>query len=379
MLRLTDIVDILVVAAMLWVAIYWIRRARSRLALAGVGILVAVFVLARALDLVLTVRILQGFFAALVLVLVVVFQDDLRRLFEQLAVWSTRRRAERPRGDRVDILCRAVGRLAAQRTGALIVLPGVAPLEPHIRGGVHLGGELSVPLLLSLFDPHSPGHDGAVIVQDHRVSRFAVHLPLSVDRDQLDGRGTRHAAALGLSERCDALCIVVSEEAGSVSVAQEGRLEVLPPPPRLEVGLHEYLMTGDAGGVKASRRLTTRWLEAAASLLVAVVFWAVFIPGGAPIEMTRSVPVEVFNLPQGYVLEEIEPAHVSVRVRAPRRNLLLRERELNVRLDAFLAGLGRRTFEVTPVSVEHPPAMTVLDVEPGQVRLQVRKGADAGG
>jgi uncharacterized protein (TIGR00159 family) len=376
-LRLTDIADILVVAAMVWLAIYWIRRARSRLALSGLGILVAVFLVARILDLVLTVRILQGFFAALVLVMVVVFQDDLRRLFEQLAVWSTRRQAERPRGDRVDIICRAVGGLAERRSGALIVLHGTAPLEPHIAGGIRLDGELSVPLLLSLFDPHSPGHDGAVIVENHRVSRFAVHLPLSTDRDQLDGRGTRHAAALGLSERCDALCIVVSEEAGTVSVAQEGRLKTLPPPPVLE-SLREYLTTGDAEDARATRPLTSRWLEAAAALLVAAVFWAVFVPGGAPIEMTRSVPVVVFNLPQDYVLEGVEPTHLSVRVRAPRRSLFLRERELSVRLDAFLAGLGRRTFEVTPVSVEHPPAVTVLDVEPPQVRLRLRKRADAG-
>jgi hypothetical protein len=170
---------------------------------------------------------------------------------------------------------------------------------------------------------------------------------------------------------------VVSEEAGTVSVAQEGRLKTLPPPPVLE-SLREYLTTGDAEDARATRPLTSRWLEAAAALLVAAVFWAVFVPGGAPIEMTRSVPVVVFNLPQDYVLEGVEPTHLSVRVRAPRRSLFLRERELSVRLDAFLAGLGRRTFEVTPVSVEHPPAVTVLDVEPPQVRLRLRKRADAG-
>ena len=91
-------------------------------------------------------------------------------------------------------------------------------------GGIELEGKISEPLLKSLFDPHSPGHDGAVIVGNERISRFAAHLPLSKDFKQLAHVGTRHSAALGLAELSDALCIAVSEERGTISVARDGRL-----------------------------------------------------------------------------------------------------------------------------------------------------------
>src|SRR5690606_23301634 len=114
---------------------------------------------ARWLGLQMTVWILQGFFAVGVLVLVVVFQEDLRRALDQLAVWGLRRKPQSAPPDAVDVLTRTVRRLAATRTGALIVIPGREPLDRHVDGGVELGGRLSEPLLLSIFDPHSPGHD----------------------------------------------------------------------------------------------------------------------------------------------------------------------------------------------------------------------------
>src|SRR5262249_56151173 len=120
---------------------------------------------------------------------------------------------------------------AAAGLGALFVLPRPEPIEGHVGGAIPLGGRISEPLLLSIFDASSPGHDGAVILRGSQLERFAVHLPLSVNRAALGAGGTRHAAALGLSERCDATCIVVSEERGTVSVARDGAIRLLARPP----------------------------------------------------------------------------------------------------------------------------------------------------
>jgi len=221
-----DLVDIATVGVLLFLAIRFVRRTRGRRALTGLTLLGGVYLLARALDLQLTASLFQGFFAVLVLVFVVVFQEDLRRLFEQLG--SLRRRGSRDRRgvDVSDVIVRAVARLAATRTGALIVLPQREPIESHVEGGIPIDGRLSEPLLLSIFDASSPGHDGAVVLRGAWIERFAVHLPLSVNRAALGPGGTRHAAALGISERCDAICVVVSEERGTVSVARDGALRV---------------------------------------------------------------------------------------------------------------------------------------------------------
>ena len=239
--RITDLVDVLFVALLLWAALSFVRRARARIALAGVAIAGALYVLARQLELQLTVWILQGFFAVLVLVIVVVFQEDLRRLFEQIAVWSLRRKSGAAPPDVVDALVGSVRRLVADRTGALIVIPGREPIDRHVAGGIPLDGRLSEPLLLSLFDEHSPGHDGAAVLEGDRVTRFALHLPLSTDASQIGVGGTRHAAGLGLAERTDALCIVVSEERGTVSIARDGRLTRLAGPEALVAELRRFL------------------------------------------------------------------------------------------------------------------------------------------
>jgi DNA integrity scanning protein DisA with diadenylate cyclase activity len=154
-LQLTDVVDMLLVATFLWAAVAWLRKTRARLALLGILFLALVYLVARGFELQLTAWILQGFFAVSVIVVVVVFQEDLRRFFEQIAVWGLGRRPAAAPPDLVDLLVRAVARLASGRRGALLVLPGREPLDRHVEGGISLQGKLSEALLLSLFDPNS--------------------------------------------------------------------------------------------------------------------------------------------------------------------------------------------------------------------------------
>ncbi len=221
----TDIVDISFVTVLLYTAIVWFKRTRATLVFVGIFILGAVYIFARQLDLQLTTWILQGFFAIFLIIIVVIFQEELRQIFERLAIWSLGRQdTPTVRSETIDIIVGTLTDLAKDRIGALIVLPGNQPIERHINGGIELDGRLSENLLKSIFDPNSPGHDGAIIMDRDRISRFAAQLPLSKDFRQLTKVGTRHSAALGLAELSDALCLVVSEEKGRVSVAMDGKL-----------------------------------------------------------------------------------------------------------------------------------------------------------
>jgi uncharacterized protein (TIGR00159 family) len=374
--RITDVVDVAIVAFMLWATLAWLRRARARIALAGVAIAAGAYLLARQLELSMTVWILQGFFAVLVIVLVVVFQEDLRRLFEQIAIWGLRRKPPSAPPDAVDALVGAVRRLVAQRCGALFVIPGREPLDRHVAGGVPLGGLVSEPLLLSLFDPHSPGHDGAVSIEGDRVMRFAVHLPLSTDHAQLGMGGTRHAAALGLAERADALCIVVSEERGTVSIARDGRLRTLAGPELLAREIRRFL--ADRWPKQAPRRsraleLLRRWPEALFAVGTSAGLWLLLVPGATVAQYQRRLPVEVENLPAGWALESVEPTEVEVVLQGRRRDvyLALQQDKLSIKVDALLVQLGRRTFDVGPEQVEHPDSVTPVSVAPARVKLNV--------
>jgi uncharacterized protein (TIGR00159 family) len=376
-----DLVDIATVGVLLWLAIRFVRRTRGRRALTGLTLLGGVYLLARALDLQLTASLFQGFFAVLVLVIVVVFQEDLRRLFEQLG--TLRRGSARARRgvDVNDVIVRAVARLAATRVGALIVLPQREPIESHVEGGIPLDGRLSEPLLLSIFDPSSPGHDGAVVLRGPQIERFAVHLPLSVNRAALGPGGTRHAAALGLSERCDATCVVVSEERGTVSVARDGVIRVLARPQDLAQELFAARGARESSEGGDSRQPWWRdraGVDAALAAAGALALWLVFVPGSALTEVTVDARVKVTNLPDDLELESVDPAEVKVTLRGLRRDLVLSEPDqVTVRVDGFLARMGRRTFALAEDSVRRPETLDVVALHPDRVKVSVRPAAAA--
>ena len=369
----TDLVDIAVVGLLLWGLIAWTRRVHTRMALLGLAFLGVFYLIAQQFELQLTVWIFQGFLAALALVLVVVFQDDLRRLFEQIATLGLRRKAPRPDRFSLGALIRAVHKLAAKKRGALVVLPGREPLERHLQGGVFLDAEISEELLDSLFDPNSAGHDGALVMHNNKIAYFGVHLPLSENRDGMRGGGTRHAAALGLAERSDALCLVVSEERGTIGIAARGQLEILDDPGDLLDRIQDHLQ--HTGTKVKTRRIEWDWLgrrlvEGLFSFALALGAWLVFVPVE---EAVLQVPVAVENMPAGYALTNAPPA-VEIAVAGPRRAMLLASNaDFEVVIDANLVKFGRRTFEVSTQSVRHATGLEVTNIKPDKVKLTVQQ------
>lgn len=382
-LRLSDALDVTIVALLLWALIVWLRESRARFAIAGLAIVFGLYLLAQQLGLQLTVWLFQGFFAAAALVLIVVFQDDLRRLFERIATAGLRRRRPRPGPDTLECVVEVVTSLARSRTGALIVVPGRDVLDRYLEGGMFLRGRVSVPLLESLFDPHSTGHDGAVLLQGNEVSRFGVHLPLSSDVGSLGRGGTRHAAALGLSERSDALCIAVSEERGTVSVAHAGRLREVDVDGLRSV-FAEHLRVSNPSRRQASpvpwlRNAPAHWREGVFASVIAVVMWAALVPEEADVSMAFAVPVQVANLPEGYAVESMEPEEVHITVSGPRRNVTLANpANVRIRIDGQPIELGRRTFVIEQDAIEHPDALQVVTVTPQRIKLRVSRTEGAG-
>ena len=225
---LSDMMDMGIVALLVYAFLVWFKRTKAAFVVMGLLVLVGVYLLARVTGMVMTTRIFQGFFAIFIIAVVIIFQEELRRLFERIAVWSIARGARQtPAPREVDILVRALSDLARDKVGALIVLRGRDPLDRHLEDGWSLHGELSEALIESIFDSHSLGHDGAMVIEAGRVTCFGVHLPLSKSFAKITHMGLRHTAALGLAERSDALVLVVSEERGVISVARRAELGVI--------------------------------------------------------------------------------------------------------------------------------------------------------
>jgi diadenylate cyclase len=375
--RFVDAIDILIVALLCWLIITWAREARARVALGGVVAVAGLFGLATWLDLRLTTWILEGFIAIAALVVVIVFQDDLRRFFEGITLWVVRNVTPRPSNDVLDHLgdlCFALGR---ERIGSIFVFPGREPLDRLLDGGQYLDGRVSEPLLRSLLDPGTPGHDGAIVIRGGKVTRFGVHLPLSTEWSEIGPGGTRHAAALGLAERSDAFCIVISEERGEVSVAWRGRLSQVDSPKALRQFVERFLERTArrrrepwlASRLHLARR---NWREGLAATALAVGMWIHIGPGATLDRGSRTVPVVLANLPEGYRVEAIEPPMIDVEFEARRRDFVMaRDEGFEVRLDADLVGQGRRTFEVEAHQIHHPPQFEIVEVHPAQIRLRI--------
>jgi len=368
-----------IVSGLCWVAIAWVRESKARVALGGVAAIALLFWAATLLDLRLTTSLLQGFIAIAALVMVVIFQDDLRRFFEGITLWFVRSVTPRPAADALDELGELCFSLARSHVGSLFVFPGREPLDRLLDGGHYLEGRVSEPLLRSLLDPGTPGHDGAIILRGSKVSRFGVHLPLSTEWSEIGAGGTRHAAALGLAERSDALTIVVSEERGEVSVAWRGRLSKVADPKALRVLVEKFLERTAKKRREpwvASRLVLARrhWREGVLAAALASTLWVVTGPGAMVDRTSRAIPVVVDNVPEGYHVAAIEPSEVAVEFEGLRRDFVMApDADFQIHVDADLVDQGRRTFALEAEQVAHPPELRVVSVEPIKVRLSIEE------
>src|SRR5947207_9961127 len=222
-----DLVDILVVSLLIYELLKLIRGTRAVQMAMGGGVLVALFYGSRWAHLETVNWLVRNFVGYLVFAVIVLFQSDIRRALAHLGRAPFFRyfaKAESA-AESIEELVVAASMLAAQRIGAIIALERQIGLRNYIEGGIPLDAVLTYDLLLSIFQPSSPLHDGAVIVQDDRVAAAACFLPLTVNPKLGKELGSRHRAAIGLTEENDSIAIVVSEETGSVSVVAAGQID----------------------------------------------------------------------------------------------------------------------------------------------------------
>jgi diadenylate cyclase len=243
--RLRDVLDILVVAVVLYRVFVMFKETRAVQMLLGLGGLMVASFVARRFELYSTSWLLENFWSFWVLALIVLFQPELRRALAQLGqsrfFQGMTLVAREQRGHLLDDVVKAADVLAAKRIGALLVLERSTGLRNYAELGVPLDALVSADLLVSLFLPYSPLHDGAVFIRGDRVAAAGCFLPLSRNTQLARAMGTRHRAALGLAEETDAVVLVVSEETGRISLAVGGHMETPLDPDSLRRRLVELL------------------------------------------------------------------------------------------------------------------------------------------
>lgn len=230
----TDVAEIIILSFIIYQILVWIKSTRAWSLLKGFGVVLALLAVAAVFHMNTILWIAQNFFSLGITAIIIVFQPELRRALEQLGQknilssivpFDNNKRGEEGITDRtVSELVKACFEMGRERTGALIVIEQAVSLQEYERTGIPVDSLVSSQLILNVFEKNTPLHDGAVILSGNRIRSATCYLPLSDNMTLSKALGTRHRAAVGISEVSDSLTIVVSEETGSVSVAKNGRL-----------------------------------------------------------------------------------------------------------------------------------------------------------
>ncbi len=373
--RILDLVDIAIISVMISALLIWFKNRATRFVFLGITLLGVIYILARFFQLYLTTVVLQAFFAILLFVLVVIFQEDLRRFFERLALLGRFRKkilTVTTFSESAEIIAETTAALAHKRIGALIVIQGEDPLDRHLTGGSNLDGLLSQPLLESIFDPHSIGHDGAILVDGNRVMRFGCHLPLSANAARHGNLGLRHSAALGLSERSDAICIVVSEERGTISLAREERILEIANASALRIELETFFAkrTPLSKPTPILNWLKKNQREKVLAIVLASILWVVFGYQRETISRDFVVPIEYVNTPVEWVLEEPKVTEVKILLMGPTQAFqLLHPERMKVSVDLAQLRPGTQEITLTQDMIKAPSNLSVASISPGRIKI----------
>ena len=230
----TDVAEIIILAFIIYQIMNWIKSTRAWNLLKGFAVVLALLAVAAFFHMNTILWIAENFFSLGITAVIIVFQPELRRALEQLGEKNiltsivpfeeNKKEAEGVTDRTIQELIRACFEMGKARTGALIVMEQGVSLQEYERTGIAIDSAVSSQLILNIFEKNTPLHDGAVILSGNRIRSATCYLPLSDNMNLSKALGTRHRAAVGISEVSDSLTIVVSEETGSVSVAKNGRI-----------------------------------------------------------------------------------------------------------------------------------------------------------
>lgn len=261
---LIDVVQVLLIAVVVYYFILWIKQTRAYTLFKGMILIVLIVMIAALTGMETILWIFRNISTVVLVALVVIFQPELRKMLEQLGEKNTlsmlgmlnreKEGIERLSEQSVEEIVRACYEMGAVKTGALIVLERDIVLSEYEKTGIEIDAKISSQLLINIFEHNTPLHDGAVLVRNDRIQAATCYLPLSDNLSLNKNLGTRHRAAVGISEVSDALTIIVSEETGNVSYAQKGRINTGVTQTDLKEQLRTFLADGSTSDKKRKNR-----------------------------------------------------------------------------------------------------------------------------
>jgi len=370
-IRIQDIADILIMTFLMYQLYTWFSKTRAMQVLIGLGVVTLIYFATRFLDLYMTSWILQELGTVLIILIIVVFQAEIRQaLYRFSLLRSFFEPRETEQHSHFQQIAETLFLLAEKRTGALLVFKRSDSLADLMLNGVRLDCEITPQIIEAIFADGTPLHDGAALVRDDRIALASCHLPLSTNSDIPQYYGTRHRAALGLCERSDAIVVVVSEERGEVSLVEGEMFAKMGRPAELIAALEKRVSP-----VQETTRLTLRqklfsnMLPKTALLLTVTAFWVLITSRQGQITKI-SAPVIMHGVPEKLVLMQSYPEEVTLQLKSfssltPAPSTL----DISANIDLSEVSEGQTMVRIKNSDFSLPSGMAVTSVTPAAVKV----------
>ncbi|MBC7766954.1 DNA integrity scanning protein DisA nucleotide-binding domain protein [Arenimonas sp.] len=372
-----DMFDVLIITVCIYFVLVFIKQTRSFFILGALASLLILNFIAQTFDLTLTRQLVAPLLTLFIAIFVIVFQPEIRKFFKWISsgrITSFKKTLSVPENT-IQTIVRAVFTMAKQRVGAILVLPGEFPLDDLLEGGFPLNGQITASIMLSIFDSSSPGHDGAVLIEGSQIKFFGLHLPLARDFNEYRRVGTRHRAGAGITERTDAMAIIVSEERGEVSVSTKGKLTKVATAEELADIIAKF--TGDEPkNIPLKKSLVYQFFKKNRILKVAAValglsFWFFMVYKAGVIKISYSVPVEYRYVNPSMVIVNSLPDSISVTVTGNNTDIVnMKKDDIKVIVDASKFIIGENDIVVGIKNIQTPSYIELNNFTPKTVKVK---------
>lgn len=377
--RWQDGLDILILTFVFYRLYLWLRRKRALRMVMAILALPFCYAIAQWIDLPLSVWILQNLWAVILLVLVVIFQQEIREVLGRITLPTfLLGKPEVLPTKRLDKIAEATFSMAKKGIGGLIVLQKGHDLDEFIQGKTLLDWEISEEIIISIFNPQSPLHDGAVVIQGDRIRYATALLPVSNSASLPKEWGTRHRAGVGITEVSDAECIIISEERGEVLFAYRGKVE------KKECQEDLIKSFSELSSLPEEKIWEKGWpgklfsdLPRKAFFLMLVCLLWISVVGIRKGEVSFNLPIEYYSVPQNLEITGEPLKEINVRIRGSQRLLSsVKTDNLRVRIDLSKANSGTNQISLSETNMNVPSGITVTNFYPRKIRIQLSPASE---
>lgn len=375
-----DIVDISLLSFILSLIFYSFSESRFLKVISGILVVVVLFLISNWYNLVLTKIFFQSFFNIILIIILIIFQSEIRKALEKFSLIIPKtKNIIFKKEPLIDAIIKSLKFFTDNKIGALLVFENNDNLKPHIQNEIRLNSDLNYALLISIFNKESPLHDGAVIIDKNKLKYAGAHLPLGEDYSNTIKRGTRHRAGTVITSETDAFSIIVSEETGEISLAENGNL-------KYNVNLNDiiqklnFYFNGDESNFKKiiSKRIDYKsilklLLLFSLSLIITLSFWVQQNLNKTKIQKIIEVPIEFRNLKDGLIITSPSTLKVKITISAPQTEFIFFD-ETKPRLIIDLKDFEEGIYNLSILKenlTNIPKTIEIINNEPKLIRFRL--------